>query len=235
MELFEVLPDYPNLGTGRIDATHTWSLPGVFCPHCGETWGNAGLQYPTVDLSHLPGEKTYRQPATVHWNEFGSLCSSLTSLMEPDALLLPGTQFGPLVGRGHGRFVADFAWVNLWTLLVTKEAFGWLADRVPNLNGTSPDLKFANERPTLLELYLPPRGELVLPPPDDGEDPCSLCRREPRSLPDELVIERSSVPDNLHIFRAHNFTTVVLATDRFVKAVADLGLVGLVFKQVRIA
>lgn len=235
MELFEVLRDDANLGTGRLDASHKWSLPGVICPHCNATWGSAGLEYPVVDLSSLPGERAYRDTGAVPLNEFIRLRNDVASLMEPDALLLPGTQFGPLVGKGAGRFAADFVWLTLWTLLITKEGFAWLTERVPNLKGVSPRLTFAGERPTLLELYLEPLGELVLLPADDDEDPCDACGRNPTPLPDEIVVVKSSIPTNQHIFRGRNFNTVLLATDRFVKAVEDLGLVGLVFKQVRIA
>jgi uncharacterized double-CXXCG motif protein len=234
MELFEVLRDDPNLGTGRLDAAHKWALPGVICPHCKATWGSAGLEYPAVDLSSLPGEKAYREPGAVPLNEFARLRSDVARLMEPDARLLPGTQFGPLVGKGTGRFPADFAWLTLWTLLITKEGFAWLTDRIPNLNGVSPQLKFADEQPMLLELYLEPLGELVLVPADDDEDPCDVCGRNPTPLPDEIVVVKSSIPTNRHIFRARNFNTVLLATDRFVKAVQDLGLVGLVFNPVKL-
>jgi Protein of unknown function (Gmx_para_CXXCG) len=49
------------------------------------------------------------------------------------------------------------------------------------------------------------------------------------------VIAKSSIPDDLHLFRARNFTTLVLATDRFVKAVQDLELVGLRFEEASVS
>ena len=236
MLLFEVLRDDPNLGTGSIDATHTWCLPGVICPHCGSTWGNVGLEYPEVDLSSLPNEKAYRRPAPVPLHEFTKLCEPVACLIGRTALLLPGTQFGPLLGKAKGRFAADFAWVNLWTLLATAESLAWLRERVPNLCSVTPELRFAGpDQPTLLELQLEPHGELILSPVRRGADPCSICGWDPRPLPDEVVIVSSSIPPNLHLFRARNFTTLMLATDRFVKAVQDLGLVGLRFEEVTIS
>ena len=235
MLLFEVLRDDPNLGTGSIDATHKWCLPGVVCPHCGSTWGNVGLEYPTVDLSSLPNEKAYR-PGPVPLHEFTELREPVVRLMGRSALLLPGTQFGPLLGNAKGRFAADFAWVNLWTVLATAESLAWLKERVPNLSAVRPELKFAGpDQPTLLELQLEPHGELILSPLSSGADPCSVCGWDPRPLPEKIVIDRSSITENYHLFRARNFNTLVLATDRFVKAVQDLGLVGLRFKEVTIS
>ena len=235
MQLFAVLRDDPNLGTGTVDAAHKWCLPGVICTRCGSTWATVGLEYPAVDLSSLPNEQTYRRPWPVPFNEFVRLCRQVAELMEREALLRPGADIGPLVGKRKGRFVADFAWVNLWTLLATKESLAWLEERVPNLIGVSPTLTFrGDEPPTLLDLQLEPQGELILPPVRNGAYPCDECGRDPRSLPEQIVIAKSSIPKNLHLFRARNFTTVVLATDRFVKAVRDLGLVGLRFELVSV-
>lgn len=234
--LFTVLRDDANLGTGAIDATHKWFLPGVICLACKSTWGNVGLEYPSVDLSSLDNERAYQAPRPVAWSKFESLREPVARLMGPDALLLPGTHFGQLVGKAKGRFTADFAWVNLWTLLATAESFSYLKDRFPNLKGVTPELTFTGpDRPTLLELELEPQGEVVLPPQSNGAGVCETCGRDPSSLPDRIVIAKSSIPQDLHLFRARNFTTVLLATERFVKAVQDLGFVGLNFEEVTVS
>lgn len=233
LHLFRVRPDDPNLRTGMIDATHKWGLPGVICPRCGSTWGNVGLDYPAIDLSSLANEKSYRRARAVDLKEFVRLREPLARLMDPDALLLPGTQFGPLVGDGKGKFT-DFAWLNLWTLLVTRENLVKLNAKVPNLQGIIPELTFRSaDHPQFLELYLPPQGELALPAFGDAA-PCTACGRDGRSLPDHIAIVRSSISDDIHLFRTRNFTTLVFATDRFVKAVQDLNLVGLRFEEAKI-
>jgi uncharacterized double-CXXCG motif protein len=169
-------------------------------------------------------------------HEFTELCEPLVGLMGRTALLLPGTQFGPLLGNARGRFAADFAWVNLWTVLATAESLVWLSERVPNLSGVTPELRFAGpDQPTLLELQLEPHGELILSPARHDADPCNVCGWDPRPLPEKIVIDRSSISENYHLFRARNFNTLVLATDRFVKSVEDLGLVGLRFKEVTVS
>jgi hypothetical protein len=40
--------------TGEISAASKWGLPGVMCPACGNTWANAAIAYPCVDLSQHP-------------------------------------------------------------------------------------------------------------------------------------------------------------------------------------
>ena len=235
MDLFEVLRDDVNLNTGRIDASHRWSLPGVICHACGSTWGNVGLEYPSVNLSKLPNEKEYRRARAVPLGEFTRLREPIVRLMGREALLLPGTEFGPLEGKGKGKFTADFAWVNAWTLLATAKGLEKLSEEVPGLKGFHPQIKFTSvAAPTLLELELEPHGELVLPAFDNGELPCKVCERDPRGLPEEIIITKSSIPKNRHLFRARNFTTLLLATDRFVKVVGDSGLVGLSFEKVKI-
>jgi len=47
---------------GDIDATHTWRLPGVRCHTCGATWSDVGHDYPSVDLSLLPGHRELEKP-----------------------------------------------------------------------------------------------------------------------------------------------------------------------------
>ena len=164
MELFNVLRDDANLGSGIIDATHKWVLPGITCPHCDETWGNVGLEYPTVDLSFLPNEKEYRRSRPVGLDEFKRLSEPIAGLMGRNALLLPGTHFGPLIGNAKGRF-ADFAWLLPWTLLATKASLGWMRDRIAKIDGVPPELSFRGaDRPALVELQLEPRGKLVQPP-----------------------------------------------------------------------
>jgi hypothetical protein len=64
--------------------------------------------------------------------------------------------------------------------------------------------------------------------------PCGLCGRVPAILPSGIRLVAGSVKGHIDIFRVQNFPTVIMATDRFVEAVQELGLTGLGFKEVRV-
>ena len=123
MRIFEVLPSergpHP---TSVIDATHEWCLPGVICPVCGNTWSDAGLAYPLISLSELPFESEYRIARAVPLTEFNLLKSRLGPVLRRGTFVLPGTEFGPLVGKASGKF-GDFAWLNPWTPLIKGDAY----------------------------------------------------------------------------------------------------------------
>ena len=50
--MFELIPSEYTVGErGSIEGEHKWSLPGVVCRVCGNTWRSVGVAYPTVTLS----------------------------------------------------------------------------------------------------------------------------------------------------------------------------------------
>jgi uncharacterized double-CXXCG motif protein len=229
ISLFEVVRDDSNLGSGYIDATHKWGLPGVICSQCNSTWGAVGSEYPSVDLSGLSNENAYRKARAVPFDEFERLRQPILRMLPEGSKLIPGTQFGPLLGEAKGKF-KDFAWINLWTLLIRSEVRTALETRVSNLICVRPQLSWKGVETDLLELQLDPHGHLVSP--STSQPSCEACGRDPNSLPKQIIVTRSSIPDNVDLFRARNFNTVLLATSRFVNAVRDLNLVGVRFNEV---
>lgn len=236
LRVFEVLPDYATAGSGIVDAVNKWGLPGVTCPRCGSTWGNVGLAYPAVDLSKLSNEKVYRKARAVSLEEFVELRRPILSLMPDGSVPLPGTRFGPLIGEAKGLF-GDFAWLNLWTLLIQSQALQRLrlaGVRTPV--GVPPILTFRDKNPpNLLELQLEPHGKMAPASfPINPLPSCPSCGRDPNSMPKHIVIEAPSIPKNLDLFRARDFTTLILATEGFVGAVQNLKLTGVVFQEVAV-
>src|SRR5205823_627897 len=93
-------------------------------------WGTAGLTYPAVNVSGLPFSKRLQRPWPVSMEVFEELRQLVRPLVPEDALLLPGTEFGRLVGKIRGE-LPDFVWVTPWIPMTTA---GVLAA----LNSSSP-------------------------------------------------------------------------------------------------
>lgn len=234
VRLFEVRPDDKSSNSYTIDASHKWGLPGLSCSVCGQTWSTTGVAYPLVDLSALSSEKRYRNVSPVTLDELNKLRNALLPLMPNDSVSPPGTDFGPLTGKARGTF-GDFVWPNPWTLLIRSEALDLLNSAgVSTPSPARPSITFrGKDSPDLLEFQLEPYAQVssgtLLP---DALSPCRSCGHNDLCMPEHLVIERSSIPQNLDIFRARDFTTLILATERFMEAVQNLKLTDILFHEV---
>lgn len=62
---------------------------------------------------------------------------------------------------------------------------------------------------------------------------CSTSGHVRWELPKQIVIQESSIPSDVDIFRERVATALILATDRFVQAVKQLELTGLELNQVK--
>jgi uncharacterized double-CXXCG motif protein len=219
--------------TASIDAAHKWSLPGVKCSGCGVTWGMAGHQYPSVDLSQLPERAKFVRPWPVPDTELARLRELVRPLAPLNAKLPPGTRFGPLEGRASGKFgpftsAGDILWVVRRDALERMQAEG-----VRGLQGFPTALRFREKNPPeLMELQIEPYGKLhpnCLPP--DMPPPCETCGRLAARLPEVPILDVTSLPTDLDLFRVGDFSTVVVGTERFMEAVHRLGLNGITFQE----
>jgi len=264
MRLFELKPDKTQWGKKHeydLDATHRWSLPGVRCPTHGPM-SVAGLAYPAVDLSVLPSSESYREPRLVDVAEFEALRRPLLPLMPDGSVPLPGTQFGPLVGEAWGIF-GDFAWLSPWTPLVRREALERLgAAGVRSLLGVPTELTFKardvpgeyersftpsywagsepphtrTETADLLELQIEPHaGFAGISLPADGAPACPICGHRAISRPDRIVIDQSSIPEQMDLFRGRELPTLILGTERFAEAVRALQLTDISVEEVEVS
>jgi uncharacterized double-CXXCG motif protein len=124
LQIYDLNPDDSLWHQGiryEIDAVHKWGLPGLKCPVCGATWATTGIEYPAVDLSSLPDEEVFRDGWPVPLAEFQRRQEEVRALAPPDAMLPPGADFGPSVGRASGQFT-DLCWPARWTLFLTEHA-----------------------------------------------------------------------------------------------------------------
>jgi len=222
--LLEKVPN-PRYSGGHTDE-RKWGLPGVQCPVCQAIWSTAGDAYPSVDLSHLPAQeqKKYLPRLEKDYAEFERLREQVRPLVPPGVHLWPGTKFGPLVGSAQGEF-GPLALAHSWTLLMQREPLEQLqATGLRGLKGCRTELRFRKKNPPeLLELELLPWGELHPDCLPDRPPPCPKCERDGYTLPEQLLLDATTLPADLDLFRLAGFLTLIIATERFVETVRRLG------------
>jgi uncharacterized double-CXXCG motif protein len=233
MRLFRIREAVSSRYFWNIQAEHQWHLSGVHCPTCDETWGGAGEAYPSVDLSALPDRRKFRARVEEDFEEFIRMRESVRPLVPEGASLEPGTDFGMLVGRGHGPF-PQLVLLHPWTLLIHREALEQLqAAGLRGLMGCKTQLRLRDKNPPdLLELQIEPRGRLHQDCLPRGlRPPCRTCGRQAFSFPTEPLLDAATLPTDLDLFRLASFKTKLIGTERFVKTVQRLGFDEVEFQE----
>lgn len=230
MDYFTIEEDRASGFTGYVDGSYKWRLPNITCPLCDSTWGG-GYMYPSVDLTPVLALADFETPRPEPIEEYERLCELVRPLMPPGAVLGPGTELGPFVGKGQGRFGA-FVTPVPWMVMVQREPLEKLqAEGLRGLKGCRPVLRFRQRSaPELLELEILPAGDLhpdCLPP---RPPPCARCGRDAVSLPDERLLDTTTVPEHLDLFRLEQHPGALVCTERFVDACRRLGLDGIAFQ-----
>lgn len=217
----------------EIDAGHKWTLPGVKCEVCGDTWATTGVEYPTVDISAEPYAKEYVNGWPVSLAELEQRRARIRSHFQADALLPPGADFGPLEGKASGRF-PDFVWLSPWTLLLKRVAYEQLRSHDVALpRAVAPQLRFSGNQPVdLVELEIEPLALLAAESFLPNGEPCLGCGRDARRV-NVPVVSASSLPQDVDLFRPRNFPTYILGNERFREAVEALSLKGIVFSELK--
>ena len=211
--------------SGSCNAANTWCLPGVHCPLCDAIWSLGSDAYPSVDLSQLPERDKYSARLEKDYAEFERLREQVRPLMPPGVPMWPGTSFGPLVGTAQGEF-GPLLMDSPWKLLIQREALEQLqAAGVQGLKGCRTELRFRRKNPPeLLEPELLPRGRLHPDTlPADRPAPCEKCGRRGWKRPEEPILEATSLPQELDLFRVGDYTTMIVGSERFVEAARRLG------------
>ena len=236
MRIFQIREDQFRKKVGYIDAIHKWGLPGVICPVCKSTWSTVSLEYPSVDLTNFADEKLYREARPEPLNEFLRLRQKIADAFPQLPVLEPGAEFGPSVGKAVGGRLDGFVWRAWWTICLEASALEKLKDSGLSLpNSVKAELKFKKEEQEVFEFDLPLKGKLINGVYDGIQlNYCDACGRNSASLPEEIQIGGSSVPDDTDIFRVSNFPTLILITEHFREKIADLGIKGAVFEEVKI-
>jgi len=233
MHHFRIEADRSSGHTGHVDAVHKWVLPGILnCPGCGTTWGSGAKTYPSVDLTPVLALADFEEARAEPIEEYERLCELVRPLLPSGCVLEPGAGLGPLVGNARGRF-GSLVSPDPWWLLMQREALEKLqAAGLRGLKGCRTELRFRQRTsPELLELEILPLGRThpdCLPP--ERSPPCSRCHRLGLSLPDELLLDARTLPNDRDLFRLEDFSGVIVCTERFVEACVRLGLDGVAFK-----
>ncbi|XXF78070.1 double-CXXCG motif protein [Myxococcaceae bacterium GXIMD 01537] len=225
MSFYWLSPVEPPRFTGEYRADHRWGLPGAHCPRCDATWAAISEAYPCIDLSGLKERHLFEEARLEEdFSEFERLRELVRPLVSSNVPLYPGTLFGPLVGNAQGSF-GQLVMQYGWALLIRREALEQLqAEGVRGLKGCRAELRFRQKSaPVLMELQVEPGGLLhrdCLPP--DLPPPCSKCGRQGFTRPEHPLLDDSSLPSDRDLFRLSNFSTMLVASERFVDTVRRL-------------
>jgi uncharacterized double-CXXCG motif protein len=125
------------------------------------------------------------------------------------------------VGSAQGEF-GPLVLHHAWTLLMRREPLEHLqAEGVRGLRGYRTELRFRKKSPPeLLEMELVPHGQLHVDClPADRPAPCVKCGRTGGRLPAQPILDASTLPQELDLFRLAGFMTLIICTERFVEAV----------------
>lgn len=238
MHYFIVRGDNPSEYTGFIEGRYQWGLPGVdTCPACKSTWADVCRTYPSVDLAPVAALANFEDPSAEPIEEYERMRELARPLCPPGALLEPGNCLGPFVGRAQGRF-GQLAAPDPWLLLVQREALEKLeAKGLRGLKGCPTQLRFRQRNaPELLELELLSAGRLhpdCLPP--NQEPPCPRCGRFGIRKPKNPLLDASTIPEHVDVFRMEDMSTMIVCTKPFADACKRLGLDGVVFNPVPVS
>ncbi|KFA93349.1 double-CXXCG motif protein [Archangium violaceum] len=237
MDYFIIQEDRSAGYTGYVDASHKWGLPGVYCPLCQDSWSGGANVYPSVDLTPITALADFETSRAEPIEEYERMCELVRPLLPPGAQLEPGAGFGPLEGKAQGSFGQLFMYFDE-VLLIQREALNKLqAEGLQGIKGCPTALRFRQRNsPELLELELLPVGRVhpkCLPP--TPQPPCPRCGRLMHPLPDVLILDASTLPEHLDLFRLGDYCNVNICTGRFADACQRLGLDGVVFQPVEVA
>jgi uncharacterized double-CXXCG motif protein len=212
--------------TGEYRAERKWGLPGLQCPTCNCPYVDQSEAYPGVDLSGVPEAKQLEEA----WLEedverFMRLRELVRPLVPAWAPLVPGARFGPLVGTARGSF-AQLHMLDRDRVIIRRDALEQLqAEGLRGLEGYRTGIRFRQRNaPELMELHLEMPGLLhpdCIPP--GKATPCKTCGGYIYSMPMQPLLDKTSLPEHLDIFRLRNFTGVIVLSERFVDTLHRLG------------
>jgi hypothetical protein len=229
----------------ELDGCCRFWMPLVFCERCKRRSGEPAANFPALSVpQHLEkcleaNEK--RKPITV--DEYRIIRDQVLSANGRNDLILP-----PLSGVGVfeakllvGRLY-DFAWINSWTPLISKEALRRLADKNINLKIGGLQLTCgAGNIGTHVALQCE-LAALLAEETIEGLalEKCDLCQEYHRkSMRVNMMnyeatkyFKRANFKGDVHLVRLHEWSTFIIASEQFVEAVQDLGLTGIQFDDV---
>lgn len=219
--------------TGCLNAARKWILPGMSdCPTCGAASIVAmGAEYPCVDLSPLPRRdlSILEEGDQVPFPEFARLREAVRPYVPPNACLLPGTAFGPLIGKGTGWFAEMYR--GLWTMCLRVEAWQQLSKAgIRGILACPAQIQFSRRGIELVSLQIEVHGRFSIP---DRRPECQ-CGNNFIDKPPPLVLARQTLPTHVDIFRLLDSPSRIIANERFVDTTRSLHMEGVTFREMKV-
>ncbi len=233
-----ISPDRNRWDNYAIDASRELAIPGLHCTMCGEIWAWSGLEFPSIDLQNYPEKHLLKKHEPISVNEFMRLKRNLANYINnSNVILAPGASFGTVLGRLDGEF-ADFSWLMDWNLFVREERYlELLRNGITILKTIKPNLNFISDLDIkLLELSIEEFCNLSLNSPIiKDKKKCDMCGRiSIRVRKNEIIINKSSIPQNQELFRIIEAPTQIVCTNNFKANVERIGLTNILFKEIEI-
>jgi hypothetical protein len=153
-----------------------------------------------------------------------------------DLLILPGTQFGELVGKVIGT-PGDFAWVHSWYLLIKRERLNELVRggfKSPDVS--EPDLLFQRKTEALLEFEIRPLASWDIKKLKKRYT-CEHCGFFRDGLRENAFpsVWGASIPTHVDLFSIKQAPAIILCREQFVRLVKELGLTNIRFSRIRVS
>ncbi len=185
-----------------------------------------------LDSSLTYASDPKRIPKLLSVEEYERLERVISPLLPKNSIMGPGSGFGPLIGSVVGK-LKGFAWVNPWTLLIDRESYSSLHAMEINLPEAIPaKLRFRLKHAVdVLEFQLLPLARLSPESFQTRElNICPNCKLDRRKLLLE-IIDESTIPKKLDIFRNRDHPTSVLATEKFIEAITIRNFVNISYNS----
>lgn len=98
---------------------HIFSLPGITCDKCGETWRGSRI-LPFECPEEMRSHKNIIDSWPIPINEFNDLASYVSKILKKDIELRPGDEFQPSYLDIPSKPNADFLWSSIGSVVVSE-------------------------------------------------------------------------------------------------------------------
>ena len=197
---------------------HRYAIPNpTACPKCDSTFGMPSINYPWIDAEEIFSSKDLRAmkggAKTVTWERYQELSTKLRHGLRKHLEICPvppATYFGPYECKlwsapppvSLSNIFSVVVWESVAKELAEKD-FKFRADEVLVVGKRQPKEK-------LFELWAPPVGEAS---DRDAHPFCESCERGLNGFTPPLA--RSSIPEEVGIFRLRSTNSRPIVTDAF--------------------